>query len=145
MESQTLPLMYNASKLNDSILRYISSALVEQGYSDINPSILKFLSVFECDVNYGSEIARALGVSRQMVAKTVKELCRLGYLEQLDGQGKQKQIQFTESGECLISEARKVLADLDERLYKRFGKNNVSNVISDMENINKLLAKLLDK
>ena len=54
------------------------------------PTALSLLSTLECGINYDSEITRTLGVSRQMVTKTIKVLCLLKYLEQVDAVGKQK-------------------------------------------------------
>lgn len=94
VESQSLQLIQSTSRLSDVMTKYISKGLVEEGYSAITPGLLSFLSVLECGVNYASEIARRLGVSRQMVAKTVKELCRLEYLEQKSGGGETKRNPF---------------------------------------------------
>ncbi len=98
------------------------------------------LSALEYGVNYGSEIARNLGVSRQMVAKTVKELCRVNYLEQIEGVGKQKQILFTERGEHLISDARKLLARLDDILSKAIGQKPLQATVGVLEEIQVILA-----
>jgi Mn-dependent DtxR family transcriptional regulator len=75
-----------------------------------------------------AEISRRLKVSRQMVAKTVKELCRAGYLEQIEGVGPQKQILLTEQGEHLISTVRVALADLDQILIGSFGEAQVEEL-----------------
>ena len=99
VSSHTLQLIQNANHLNDVMTIYVAQQLVLIGHSSITPSLLSFLGVLEFGVKYVSEIARKLGVTRQMVAKTVKELCRLGYLQRLDSRGKQKQILFTDNGE----------------------------------------------
>ena len=130
VESQSLQLIQSAQKLNDVITQYISQRLVEKGYEALTPSLLSFLSILECGVNYGSEIARNLDVTRQMVAKTVKQLCQLGYLEQIDGTGKQKEIHFTVAGEYLISDARQLLAEVDEILFKDVGARTPQEIIS---------------
>ena len=114
VDSQSLKLLQSAVKLNDVITKTVSNHLIEKGYTAVTPSLLSFLSILECGVNFGSEIARKLDVSRQMVAKTVKALCNLGYLEQKNGVGKQKEIHFTETGEQLMSDARQMLSDIDE-------------------------------
>ena len=118
VESQSLQLIQSASKLNDVVAQYLTQRLAEKGYTALTPSLLGFLSVLECGVNYGSEIARSLSVSRQMVAKTVKELSAMGFLEQKNGVGKQKEIHFSEAGEQLMSDARQLLAEIDEMLFK---------------------------
>ena len=135
VESQTLQLITSTTQFNDVIVRYISQRLVEKGYKSITPSLLSFLSILECGVNYGSEIARNLGVTRQMVAKTVKELCRLEYLEQVEGTGKQKQILFTETGEYLIADARQLLSDVDDVLFQNLGDKKISNIIKQLNKI----------
>lgn len=132
VESQSLLLIQSASRLNDVITKYLSQRLVEKGHTSLTPSLLSFLSILECGVNYGSEIARNLGVTRQMVAKTVKELCHLGYLEQIDSAGKQKEIHFTETGEYLMSDARQLLAEVDEILFKDVDARAPQAIISEL-------------
>lgn len=135
VESQSLQLIQSASRLNDAITKYLSLRLMEKGYTSLTPSLLSFLSILECGVNYGSEIARNLGVTRQMVAKTVKELCRLGYLEQIDGAGKQKEIHFTEIGEYLMSDARQLLSEVDEILFKGLDVRKPQAIINELNTI----------
>ncbi|MHA2937222.1 MarR family winged helix-turn-helix transcriptional regulator [Vibrio sp. RC27] len=132
VESQSLQLIQSASMLNTVITKYLSQRLVEKGYVSLTPALLSFLGVLECGVNYGSEIARNLDVTRQMVAKTVKHLCQLGYLEQKDGVGKQKEIHFTETGECLMADARQLLAEMDNILFDDKGAEKPQTIISDL-------------
>ncbi|MEM9507779.1 MAG: MarR family transcriptional regulator [Cyanobacteria bacterium P01_E01_bin.35] len=135
VESQSLQLFFGAAKMNEQISLYLSNALKEKGYRSITPCILNFLSTLECGVNYGSEIARTLGISRQMVAKNVKELCSKGYLEQVASKGKQKQILFTELGEHLMSDSRQLLAELDEILCKTVCHTILEETIEKLKNI----------
>lgn len=142
VDSQSLKLVFGTATINEQISYYLSNALVEQGYDAVTPSVLHFLSALECGVNYASEIARDLNVSRQMVAKTVKQLCQVGYLEQLDGVGKQKQIHFTELGEHLMSDSRQLLASLDKVLIKKMGKKSLEESLSDLEKIKSIMEQL---
>lgn len=142
VESQSLRLVFAAARTHEQIARYLSEALDAKGYESATPSTLNFLSALECGENYGSEIARSLGVSRQMVAKTVKELCRVGYLEQIEGAGKQKQILFTQRGEELMADSRKLLAKLDTRLSKKLGKSTVKKTVEKLEAIRELMEGL---
>ena len=144
VESQALKLVLGASQVHELTTHYLSNSLKRKGYKAVSPSVLNFLSTLECGVNYGSEIARNLGVSRQMVAKTVKELTRRGYLEQVDGVGKQKEILFTKTGELLMSDARKILADIDKVLNKQLGQNSVKTTVSSLDRIKDVLAQLND-
>lgn len=144
VDSRTLQLLNNVNRFNDQIVAYLSRRLVGRGYLSVTPSVLSFLGVLECGVNHGSEIARTLRVSRQMVAKTVKEMGRLGYLEQVEGSGRQKQILFTEAGERLMADARQVLAEVDEVLSGRLGDAQLSGLIAQLQAINSLLDEGLD-
>jgi len=141
-ESQTLKLVLGAGQVNDSIFQYLSNTLKDRGYKFVSPSVLSFLSTLECGVNYASDIARNLGVSRQMVAKTVKELCSAGYLDQVDDVGKHKKIIFTANGEVLISDARQLLADIDKALEDKLAVNTVSSTLTNLNMIQKLVNQL---
>ena len=141
VESQSLQLTQSTSQLNDVVVKYLSQRLIEKGYISLTPSLLSFLSILECGINYGSEIARNLGVTRQMVAKTVKELCHSGYLEQIDGIGKQKEIHFTEAGEQLMSDARLLLSEIDDFLCEHSGVAELERVISEINAITESIKK----
>lgn len=140
VESQSLKLALGASQVNDLISKYLSNALKEKGYKFASPSALSFLSTLECGVNYASEIARNLGVSRQMAAKTVKELCLAGYLERLDDVGKQKKIVFTQTGELLMSDARQLLADMDKILNQELGNKAIESTVNNLNKIQALVS-----
>lgn len=142
VDSQTLQLVLGAAQVSDSVSRYLSASLINMGYKFATPSALSFLSTLECGINYGSEIARTLKVSRQMVAKTVKGLCLAGYLEQVDDRGKQKKIIFTETGEHLMSEARQLLADIDKILTEQLSEKSISATISNLNEIGRLTVAL---
>lgn len=144
VDSQTLQLVLETAQVNDSISRYLSSSLKNKGYEFATSSALSFLSTLECGVNYGSQIARNLGVSRQMVAKTVKGLCQAGYLEQVDDIGKQKKIMFTSTGEQLMSDARLLLADIDNVLNTHLGEKTVTTMVTNLTKVQKLMVSLND-
>ena len=141
VESRSLQLTQSTSQLNDVVVKYLSQRLIEKGYISLTPSLLSFLSILECGINYGSEIARNIGVTRQMVAKTVKELCHSGYLEQIDGVGKQKEIHFTEAGEQLMSDARLLLSEVDDFLCEHSGVAELERIISEINAITESIKK----
>ncbi len=141
VESQSLQLVQATAKVQENTSDFLSKSLKDKGYQSATPSVLGFLGALDCGVNYGSEIARSLGVSRQMVAKTVKELCKTGYLLQVDGVGKQKQIVFTELGEHLMSDARQILADLDNIFKKEIGRDVFEQTLAGLEQIQALVEK----
>ena len=139
VDSQSLRLALGAASVQDQIAAYIAQQLRAKGY-DISPATLNFLSALDCGVNVGADIARRLKVSRQMVAKTVKELCHAGYLEQVDGVGKQKQILFTAAGEQLMAEVRQLLAQLDTVLLETLGETALQEILTQLETIQSLLS-----
>ena len=128
--------------MHEKTALYLSNTLKNKGYKLASPSVLNFLSTLECGINFGSEIARALGVSRQMVTKTVKELCQAGYLVQREGKGKQKEICFTLLGEQLMSEARLLLAEVDLQLVRTIGQATLEKTVTDLHNIQQLIVQL---
>jgi len=136
-DSMTLKLLKSTDFLQTKISQMLVYELQKKGYSAINVSRLGFLSALECGVNYASEVSRNLGVSRQMVSKTVKELCELNYLSQEKATGKQKAIIFTLRGEQLISECRSLLVDFDRKL--KLTSTDLSQLIADIENVNEVL------
>lgn len=81
-ESDTLTLVQTSGMVKDRISEVAAARLRDRGYADVSASLLGFLGALDCGVNFGSDIARRLDISRQMVAKTVKELSEAGYLVQ---------------------------------------------------------------
>lgn len=144
-ESQSLRLVQAAGAVQDRITAHAARILADRGYDHVSASMLGFLGALDCGVNYGSEIARRLGVSRQMVAKTVHELCRVGYLEQAEGPGRQKQILFTATGEQLMSDVRQLLAELDGFLAKRIGWQALEGTATELERIQGCLEMAVDE
>ncbi len=142
VESQSLQLVLAAAQVHEKITLYLSESLKKKGYKFVSPSMLNFLSTLECGINYGSEIARTLGVSRQMVAKTVKELCKANYLEQREGLGRQKEIVFTEVGELLMSDTRQLLSGIDKVLGKDMGEDQLKTLAAGLESLQKSISKL---
>lgn len=139
VESRALQLVQRADAVMALITRHVSDELLARGYTGATPSILGFLSTLECGINHGSDIARNLGVSRQMVAKTVRELCRAGYLEQVSAGGRQKQIRFTLAGEQLMADARQVLAGLDRQFAKQLDAETVADTVQNLIRIERVL------
>ncbi|MEX2515333.1 MAG: MarR family transcriptional regulator [Gammaproteobacteria bacterium] len=140
VESHALRLAKAAAAVREGICDYVVIKLAEQGYQDISPAILTFLGALDCGVNYGSGIARNLKVSRQLVAKMVREMSEAGYLEQTEGSGKQKKIIFTRKGELLMAEVRNILLSLDSLLQKNTSEAALKKMIRTLEDMGKELS-----
>ncbi|MEX2501978.1 MAG: HTH domain-containing protein [Trueperaceae bacterium] len=121
-------------------MRHVADGLRADGFHDISPSTLEFLDALDCGVTVAAEIARSLGVSRQMVAKTVKDLCRAGYLAQLDGKGRQKRIVFTDRGERLMERVRRRLRELDDVIDAQLGAGRLDDALASLDAVARLLG-----
>lgn len=142
VDSVSLQLVLRSAQISDLAGVLIAKRLACLGYEGLSSSHLNFLGAMDCGVNFGSDIARRLGVSRQMVAKTVKHLCSLEYLEQQEGQGRQKEIHFTVRGENLMADARKVIATFDQSLLASISVEEMDTFLNNLNTISLALSDL---
>ena len=140
VDSRSLQLAALSAAVRDRLVHWVADGLRIDGFHDVSPSTLEFLDALDCGVNVASEIARSLGVSRQMVAKTVKELCQLDYLAQLEGKGRQKRIVFTSRGEMLMARVRQRLRELDTVIDAQIGSRRLDDALASLD----ALVRLLD-
>jgi DNA-binding MarR family transcriptional regulator len=140
VDSRSLQLAALSAAVRDRVVRWVADGLRVDGFHDVPPSTLEFLDALDCGVNVASDIARTLGVSRQMVAKTVKELCQLDYLAQLEGKGRQKRIVFTPQGEMLMARVRQRLRELDTVIDAQIGSRRLDEALASLD----ALVRLLD-
>lgn len=142
VDSQSLKLVFALSRARDALIEYVSLGLVERGHDAASPAVLGFLGELECGVNYSAEIARRLGVSRQMVGKTVRELCALGLLQIADDPQRRnrKVITFTAGGERLMADARLLLANLDGRFEDALDRGGTSTLIGQLDDIKTIVG-----
>ena len=117
-DSASLALIQAIGGFQTRILDWLVRELRKEGFSELTPSMLTFLGVLDCGINHASALARDLNVSRQAIHKQVRELEKLGWLatEPHPEKGNQRVIVFTSEGERMMSAARALFADLDNRL-----------------------------
>jgi len=139
VESRSLQLATLSAAVRDRLVRRVADGLRADGFDDVSPATLEFLSALDCGVNVASEIARSLGVSRQMVAKTVKELSQLDYLAQHEGKGRQKRIVFTSRGELLMARVRQRLRELDSVIAAQSGASRLDDALACLHDVVRLL------
>ncbi len=115
VESQSLTLAFLLGEVHATLLARLAERLAVCGHARVTASALGFLGQLDCGINHAAGIAERLGVSRQMVGKTVAEMERAGWLVQdIDPHRRnRKAIRFTPEGERLMADARQVLAELD--------------------------------
>lgn len=129
-ESYSLSLLFLLADVQDAVLARVAEQLAARGHAGVTTSALGFLGQLDCGVNYASAIAEKLGVSRQMIAKTVAEMERAGWL--LHGADPQRRnrkvIRFTAEGERLMADARQVLAELDAQCASNCGSDFLADL-----------------
>ena len=135
VESQTLTLLHTTQDLRARIIAHLAERLSEMGYSEASPAALDFLGALECGDNHAAEIARRIGVSRQFVARQVKHYCKLGYLQQTPGHGKQIIISFTDRGEQLMADARQLLAEIDAMIAAGCAQDDLTDCLDMLRRI----------
>lgn len=142
VESQSLTLVFLLGEVNEKLLARLAEDLAARGHARVTASALGFLGQLDCGINHAAGIAERLGVSRQMVAKTVAEMERAGWLKQdTDPQRRnRKVIRFTPEGERLMADARQTLADLDALLARDCGAAFLPELITALERLKSRLA-----
>ena len=137
VESDTLSLAFLLGEVQDRLLARLSDELAARGHPSVTPSALGFLGQLDCGINYASGIAEKLNVSRQMVAKTVAELEKAGWLVQEPDPERRnrKVIRFTADGERLMASARQVLAELDAQFEEACGRGFVAELGKKLERL----------
>lgn len=142
-ESRSLRLALILGHGQAALMAWLVGRLHARGHQGLTVSTLEFMGQLDCGINYASDVARALGVSRQMVAKSVTDLSCRGWLEQTQDpeKGNRKVIAFTEEGERVMSDARAILAELDNKLDTRLASGWAERLTTDL---NDLLMSLTD-
>jgi DNA-binding MarR family transcriptional regulator len=104
--------------------------MVERGHDRLTAAHLMFLNNLDCGVTHASEVARRMGVSRQAVYRTTRELQGLGILElEVDPQRRtQKIIRMTPEGQRAVTDARQCLDEIEEVLRRRLGDRDLDRL-----------------
>jgi DNA-binding MarR family transcriptional regulator len=142
VESDSLSLAFQLTQAHDALLAHLADQLTARGHEGITASALGFLAQLDCGVNHASAIAQRLGVSRQMIAKTVGEMERAGWLvQERDAQRRnRKVIRFTANGERLMADARHVLQALDDQLARQCGAGFTTDLLDRLATLTRSLA-----
>ncbi|MEO9822203.1 MAG: MarR family winged helix-turn-helix transcriptional regulator [Paracoccaceae bacterium] len=131
-DSRSLKLVHLASSFEKRAQKWLVDVLHSRGFVDLTQSQLSFLGALDCGPNSASQIANDLGITRQAVHKTVKELETLGWLKSDADPIRRNQriITFTDEGERMMSVARSLFKELDDRLFADWKSDNVEAVFS---------------
>ncbi|MGB7320209.1 MAG: MarR family winged helix-turn-helix transcriptional regulator [Albidovulum sp.] len=130
VDSHALALTQATESFRERMLVWLLSKLWNDGFEGLKASQLTFLGDLDCGVNFASELARTLRISRQAVHKTVRELEDVGWLVTRPDEalGNQRVIVFTEEGERMMSHARAHFLTLDTLLMQKFGEERLAEL-----------------
>jgi len=129
-ESSSLRLAGALARSHGQILKTVAEDVSQAGFEGITVAHVNFIGALDCGLTQSSEVARRLGISRQAVHKTARELVAQGFIELKENpaRGNQKIIAFTARGEALVSTMRKVLKRMDGALKTRLGAGGLNEL-----------------
>lgn len=135
-DSRSLKLVHLASSFERRVQKWLVDLLRGRGFTELTQSQLSFLGALDCGPNSASQIANDLGITRQAVHKTVKELEAFGWLKSEADliRRNQRVITFTNEGERMMSEARALFEQLDKRLFANTTPDEVEALFSLLQN-----------
>jgi len=108
--------------------------MAERGHADLTAAHLMFLGNLDCGDTYASEVARRMGVSRQAVYRSTRELQRLKVLRlETDAARKtQKIIRMTKHGQQVVTDARACLDVIEATLKDRIGERDLAKLVASL-------------
>ncbi len=129
-ESRSLRIAGALARAHGQILEAVAEDVSGAGFDGITVAHVTFIGALDCGLTQSSEVARRLGISRQAVHKTARELVAQGVIELKENpaRGNQKIIAFTARGEALVSTMRKVLKRMDGALKTRLGAGGLNQL-----------------
>jgi DNA-binding MarR family transcriptional regulator len=113
----------------------LSARVAQAGFADVTAPQLVLFAHLECGASHASAVAQRMGVSRQAVYRTVRDMQALGLLRlENDAERRnQKLIVMTERGEALAQAGRTALSELEARLASRIGAGSASGLRAALE------------
>jgi DNA-binding MarR family transcriptional regulator len=96
---------------------------LEADFPQINAAHLTLFGALDCGATHASAVAARLGISRQAVGRTARELEALGYLrlEENAEQRNRQRLVLTEAGMHLALAGRAALSEVEAELAGRIG------------------------
>lgn len=105
------------------VMQGLMAALAAKGYKGLTEAHLTLLGNLDCGTTHASAVAQRIGLSRQAIYRTIREMEMLAYLELHDDPDRrnQKLVVMTDAGIRLALDARGALATLEQTLGQRIG------------------------
>jgi DNA-binding MarR family transcriptional regulator len=119
---------------NLQVMAYLLTTLGAQ-FPGITAAQLTFFGALDCGSTHATGVATRLGISRQAVSRTARELQEQGLLilQPEAGRMNQNLLVMTEKGEALARAGRAALAEIESRLGETSAKvmrDALANLIS---------------
>jgi DNA-binding MarR family transcriptional regulator len=133
VDSHSLALTLATETFRGRMVGWLLTQLKKDGFEGLKANQLTFLGSLDCGENFAAGLARTLGISRQAVHKTIRELEGAGWLETRpdDKLGNQRVIVFTEEGERMMTRAREYFLVLDTLLLQQYGEG----ILADLQKL----------
>lgn len=115
--AENTPLTVLLVRAERAVMDHLLASLSAE-FPGVTAAHLAFFGALDCGVTHASAAASRLGISRQAVSRTVRELVDLGLIDPMEatGQGGRSRITMTPKGEALALSGRACLAALEDRL-----------------------------
>lgn len=103
-----------------------------RGHKNLTTAHLMFLANLDCGSTHASLVARRMGVSRQAVYRSTRELQAQGALTLADDpiRRNQKVIQMTQLGAVIALDARACMAEVEATIKQRIGEQDFEKLYS---------------
>ena len=101
----------------------LAARMAGRGHPPLTDAQTALLSNLDCGTTYASAVAERMGISRQAIYRTVREMSEMGLLRlETDPERRnQKIIVMTQKANALVTDARAVLAEIETELADRIG------------------------
>jgi DNA-binding MarR family transcriptional regulator len=122
-DAPSAPLTVLLQTASHWVMQGLMAALSAKGYAGLTEAHLTLLGNLDCGTTHASAVAQRIGLSRQAIYRTIREMEAMGFLVlQNDMQRRnQKLVVMTEVGMHLALDARATLATLEDTLAQRIG------------------------
>lgn len=113
----------------------LHAKMAARGHPPLTEAQTALLSNLDCGTTYASAAATRMGISRQAVYRTVRELAALGLLRLDDDTEKrnQKLIVMTDKANTLVTDARACLTEIEAELANRIGAQDATTLRRALE------------
>jgi len=116
------------------------------GHRNLRPAHARLMVYLDWNGSRVSELATALGVSKNAVGQVVTELESYGYLERVPdpADGRAKIVRYTDKGHGLLRDALAISAALDEEVVRIIGADRFDRLRETLADICRCLPSFLE-